>query len=248
MNNTKPTQPETIFVTETDHRRLLELLNAHAGRRDADVLDQLEDELGRAVVVPSEQIPPNVVTMNSRIVFEDDKGQRREVSLVFPRDAVGQAVGPRASGRRAARAFGRPDHRMASSRRTHDVLAHRLSALPAGGRRGSQPLVGTPRSAPAAATSAGCTRHASKWRDRHRRRPTLGARTNLRETTAASPAARAPNGRHGQQAHPNAGGLTTPRSTSAPGPSPSGARSCGVSTASPTSARAARVRSAPTRA
>ncbi|MGI5862524.1 MAG: nucleoside diphosphate kinase regulator [Myxococcales bacterium] len=87
MNNRKPTHIETIYVTETDHRRLIELLNAHAGRRDADVLDQLEDELGRAIVVPSDQIPPNVVTMNSRIVFEDDKGQRREVSLVYPRDA-----------------------------------------------------------------------------------------------------------------------------------------------------------------
>ncbi len=48
----------------------------------------LEEELGRAVTVPSDQIPANVVTMNSKVRFRDEvSGEESEVTLVYPQDA-----------------------------------------------------------------------------------------------------------------------------------------------------------------
>jgi regulator of nucleoside diphosphate kinase len=53
--------------------------------RDLALLDR---ELARADVVPSTSIAPDVVTMNSRVRFaDDDKGEPREVTLVYPEDA-----------------------------------------------------------------------------------------------------------------------------------------------------------------
>jgi regulator of nucleoside diphosphate kinase len=42
----------------------------------------------RAVVVPRNEIPNDVVTMNSRVIFEiESTGERREITLVYPKDA-----------------------------------------------------------------------------------------------------------------------------------------------------------------
>lgn len=75
-----------IYLTQTDLDRLLDLVEAYsaAGRR----YEQLENELTRAVVVPRDEIPADVVTMNSRVVFENETtGERREVQLVYPHEA-----------------------------------------------------------------------------------------------------------------------------------------------------------------
>jgi regulator of nucleoside diphosphate kinase len=48
----------------------------------------LEEELGHAVVVDSTTVPSDVVTMNSRVWFEDlDTGEQLEITLVYPSDA-----------------------------------------------------------------------------------------------------------------------------------------------------------------
>lgn len=48
----------------------------------------LADELNNAVVVDSCRVPPDVVTMNSRVLFEDEStGERRAVTIVFPQQA-----------------------------------------------------------------------------------------------------------------------------------------------------------------
>lgn len=77
----------TIYLTQHDLDRLLDLVEAYSagsGRR----FEQLENELIRAVVVPREQIPRDVVTMNSRVIFENETtGERREIKLVYPREA-----------------------------------------------------------------------------------------------------------------------------------------------------------------
>jgi len=74
----------TIVVTEKDLQRLHALIDSRA-ERDAEAAELLEEELTRAVVVPQNQIPANVVTMNSRVVFEDEQTkQQREVTLVYP--------------------------------------------------------------------------------------------------------------------------------------------------------------------
>ncbi|MCA9535827.1 MAG: nucleoside diphosphate kinase regulator, partial [Myxococcales bacterium] len=42
----------------------------------------------RAAIVPSTEVKPNVVTMNSELVYEDvGTGKRRTVRLVYPQDA-----------------------------------------------------------------------------------------------------------------------------------------------------------------
>ena len=73
-----------IYLTQTDMDRLMKLIEAKPGQR----LDKLERELVRANVVPRAEIPNDVVTMNSRVIFENETtGERREVTLVFPANA-----------------------------------------------------------------------------------------------------------------------------------------------------------------
>src|SRR5688572_26414431 len=73
-----------IYLTQNDMDRLLELVEAYPGKR----FEQLESELLRANVVPREKIPQDVVTMNSRVIFENEStGERREVTLVYPGSA-----------------------------------------------------------------------------------------------------------------------------------------------------------------
>jgi regulator of nucleoside diphosphate kinase len=78
----------TIFITEQDLDRLTRMLETHGSRRDAKAMDALEEELGRAKVVDARDIPADVVTMNSRVRFEDLKtGEQLEVTLVYPSSA-----------------------------------------------------------------------------------------------------------------------------------------------------------------
>src|SRR6185295_12316587 len=78
----------TIFVTHRDHELLTRLLESADPSRDRAARAALEEELGRAVVVESAEIPPDVVTMNSRVRFEDvDSGERLEMTLVYPGSA-----------------------------------------------------------------------------------------------------------------------------------------------------------------
>jgi len=46
----------------------------------------LSGELERAVVVPAQELPANVITMNSRVLIEID-GVQKEITLVYPADA-----------------------------------------------------------------------------------------------------------------------------------------------------------------
>jgi regulator of nucleoside diphosphate kinase len=70
-----------IYLTQKDMDRLLALVDAYPGQR----FEKLEGELLRAHVVAPREIPHDVVTMNSRVVFENQAtGERREVTLVYP--------------------------------------------------------------------------------------------------------------------------------------------------------------------
>lgn len=78
-----------MLVTQKDMgvlRALVEIYSVGAG---APAAAHLGAELDQATVVPPERIPLDVVTMNSRVVFEDDTGVRREVLLVYPPAAEG---------------------------------------------------------------------------------------------------------------------------------------------------------------
>jgi regulator of nucleoside diphosphate kinase len=77
-----------IYLTQNDLDRLLDLVEAYSAGSGGRRYKQLEDELARAIVVPRDQIPADVVTMNSRVIFENETtGERREVQLVYPREA-----------------------------------------------------------------------------------------------------------------------------------------------------------------
>ncbi len=67
-----------IVITQSDFG-LLRRLAGHP---------RLAAELKRAVVVDSRCIAADIVTMNSRVRFEDQNtGERREVTIVFPHEA-----------------------------------------------------------------------------------------------------------------------------------------------------------------
>jgi regulator of nucleoside diphosphate kinase len=71
-----------IVVTEEDFARLRSL-SSHP---------ELEAELGAADIVESDAIAPDVVTMNSRVLYSDETtGETREVTLVFPQDSDASA-------------------------------------------------------------------------------------------------------------------------------------------------------------
>ncbi|MEO6270457.1 MAG: nucleoside diphosphate kinase regulator [Lautropia sp.] len=80
----------SIYLTQVDLDRLFDLVQTYGPGvgPGADRLQQLESELVRAVVVPRDKIPKDVVTMNSRVVFEDETtGEKREITLVYPKQA-----------------------------------------------------------------------------------------------------------------------------------------------------------------
>ena len=83
-------EDRTIYITKFDLERIEELL-AVAGEfsyRNRGDLEELEAELQKGKLVDSKEVPPNVVTMNSRVRLVDvDKDQPMVFTLVFPKDA-----------------------------------------------------------------------------------------------------------------------------------------------------------------
>ena len=71
-------QDTSIIITEQDWARLRSL-GGHP---------LLKSELDNAVVVDSRSVSPDVVTMNSRVRFEDESsGEIRDITIVFPHNA-----------------------------------------------------------------------------------------------------------------------------------------------------------------
>ncbi len=77
----------TIFITEQDFARLTNLVGARGitPNGDARHVRDLRHELDRAIIVPGEAVPPDVITMNSKAVLRDLKtGEHLVFTLVFP--------------------------------------------------------------------------------------------------------------------------------------------------------------------
>jgi len=79
----------TIYITELDLNRLQKLLDAMEGSlRNKTHLQKLEEELLKGQIVPSDEVPPDVITMNSRVKLQDlDSGDEMIYTLVYPNDA-----------------------------------------------------------------------------------------------------------------------------------------------------------------
>src|SRR6476661_7683582 len=77
-----------IYITEFDLKRLQGLIKFAQERWDRSVLQylkELEKELDRANIVKPEEIPTDVITMNSTFRLHDlDSGQDFVYTLVFP--------------------------------------------------------------------------------------------------------------------------------------------------------------------
>jgi regulator of nucleoside diphosphate kinase len=79
-----------IYITDCDLTRLRELLEVGIGfaGRDRPCLQSLQGELDRAHIVEPAGVPPEVVTMNSRVRLIDVATNEEQVyTLVFPSQA-----------------------------------------------------------------------------------------------------------------------------------------------------------------
>lgn len=77
----------SLIISSRDYARLEALLDSlPAGAMPNKAA--LEGELERAKIVEPEQLPPNVVTMNSTVRFTiAESGEEFELTLVYPKDA-----------------------------------------------------------------------------------------------------------------------------------------------------------------
>jgi regulator of nucleoside diphosphate kinase len=85
------TQETTIYVTELDRQRLEKLIEL-AGERSRlanhEYLRRLEHELERAETVAPAEVPPDVITMRSKVRLRDlDTDEEMVYTLVFPTEA-----------------------------------------------------------------------------------------------------------------------------------------------------------------
>ncbi len=79
----------TIRITENDLKKLRETIREARTTeyRNSIYIQQLEGELERAEIVPAKKVPPDVITMNSRVILTDlSIGESMELTLVFPED------------------------------------------------------------------------------------------------------------------------------------------------------------------
>ncbi|MDD2598534.1 MAG: nucleoside diphosphate kinase regulator [Kiritimatiellae bacterium] len=79
-----------VFMTAFDKKRLDELIEVarEFGEHTRKDLKDLAAEMSRAKVLEPDQVPADVVTMNSKVVLKDlDTAKEVTYTLVFPREA-----------------------------------------------------------------------------------------------------------------------------------------------------------------
>lgn len=77
-----------IFITENDKKKLRMIIDNEikSGNTLDKSMKKLDEEIRRATVVDSGQIPGDVITMNTRVLLKMDQ-EEIEASLVYPEDA-----------------------------------------------------------------------------------------------------------------------------------------------------------------
>jgi regulator of nucleoside diphosphate kinase len=81
---------KTIHITELDRQRLVDLImDAQSkGYRGSVYLEKLRGELARAEIVLPQEVPADVITMNSMVALMDLDTQEEEIyTLVYPENA-----------------------------------------------------------------------------------------------------------------------------------------------------------------
>ncbi len=82
--------PKEIFITEADLKHLENIIRYApiSNEEQKDNLQRLSEDLERATIVGSKDIPPDVVTINSTVKMRDlDSGQEMVFSVVLPSNA-----------------------------------------------------------------------------------------------------------------------------------------------------------------
>lgn len=77
-----------IYITNIDRDRIKKILDEMSESKQSrdESVKKLGGELSRAVVVDSQQVPRDVITMNSKALLQLND-EDMEVSLVYPEDA-----------------------------------------------------------------------------------------------------------------------------------------------------------------
>jgi regulator of nucleoside diphosphate kinase len=75
-----------ITVSALDYDRLMSLIDSVANQ-NLPSAEALERELDRADIVESAKMPADIVTMNSTAIVSDSSGNKRRLTLVYPKDA-----------------------------------------------------------------------------------------------------------------------------------------------------------------
>lgn len=74
----------SLIISEEDYHKISSLLL----NIKTEIAELLEEELGRATLVPASELPDNVVSMNSEVSFVDlDTNKEQTVTLVYPNEA-----------------------------------------------------------------------------------------------------------------------------------------------------------------
>ncbi|WP_031515706.1 nucleoside diphosphate kinase regulator [Desulfofalx alkaliphila] len=82
--------PRTIYITNADKEKLQKLIDEEKefNPSSREFIHNLEKELNSAKVVSSKEVPPDVITMNSKILLKDlDTDEEMTYTLVYPADA-----------------------------------------------------------------------------------------------------------------------------------------------------------------
>ena len=80
----------SIYITRVDSKKLRDLISKaeHSEYRGSTYLKMLAGELDKAVVVEPQQIPPDVITLNSTVsLIDEESGDEMIYTLVFPEEA-----------------------------------------------------------------------------------------------------------------------------------------------------------------
>lgn len=82
-------QRPPILISSLDALRIEKLFDS-LGLDQISNIDDLQSELDRADIVAPEEIPPNIVTMNSTVQFKVDSSDKEfSLTLVYPKDVDG---------------------------------------------------------------------------------------------------------------------------------------------------------------
>jgi regulator of nucleoside diphosphate kinase len=80
--------PSPLYITRNDHHRLRLLVSAALRTNASASLEKLRGELDRATVIDPAAVPPDRVTMGSRVRFEDlYSNEIEEYTLTYPDQA-----------------------------------------------------------------------------------------------------------------------------------------------------------------